>query len=214
MRNYLFKLLMLCCTLLVAGTAHAGLIGEQVTGGIYFASIPTNYFDPSNGYVPSGYLNTSGATVTIGTPAVEFGFLDGANLDTADFTDTQLTVTDHVYSNASNWEMTFLSTTPGLFQGLAKVGDNFPNGGITYSISGDTIELFWSGTGSSSGDFPFSATFDVQTSGVPEPATLFLLVPGLLVLGKFARRTRRYAAAGLPRQRSMPPSGGCVSGPC
>ncbi len=54
--------------LLAACSAHAGLIGQQVTGSLQFNGGGLNYFDPANPTVPAGYLNTSSPTVTIAVP--------------------------------------------------------------------------------------------------------------------------------------------------
>ena len=59
--------------LLATCSAHAGLIGKPVTGSLQFNGGGLNYFDPANPTVPTGYLNTSSPTVTIGDPAQEFG---------------------------------------------------------------------------------------------------------------------------------------------
>ena len=74
--------------------ARAGLIGTDVTGSAELNLIPINIFDPANGMVPLGYLNDDGTTVTIAEPAIEFGAQTSTNLFTANFTDTQLIVTD------------------------------------------------------------------------------------------------------------------------
>lgn len=176
----------LALALLAASSAHAGLIGEQVTGRISFGGGGTNYFDPANGYVPAGFLNVAGATVTIADPAQEFGFEDSANRDIADFTDSQLVISDEVFSSAASWLMTFTSVNAGLFQGLSLVTDNFTPG-LTYSLSGDTITIQWAGTNSEGN---FQAVFDVRTASVPEPGALSLLGAGLVALG-FCRRRKR-----------------------
>lgn len=165
----------------VCRPASAGLIGTSVTGSIMFDGNSTNYFDPAFGYVPPGYLNTAGTTVTIAEPAIEYGFLDGANQDTANFTASQLIVTDTVFSGASNWTMTFTDTA---FTGasFSKVSDTFTNGGVTGILVGDTITLTWAGTNSADG--LLTATFDVATSAVPEPSSIVLALTAVpLALG-------------------------------
>ena len=82
--------------------AWADLTGTQVTGSLQFSAPPPvgiNYFDPANQYVdgplgtfPGGSLNSSGTTVTISGTAVEFGYKDSDNTDSANFTGSQLTI--------------------------------------------------------------------------------------------------------------------------
>ena len=89
--------------LAVAPTCRAaGVTGTSVTGNLFFGSLPNNYFDPNNGFVPSGYLNTAGTTVSIASPAVEFGFNDGLNFDTANFSAFQFTLEDSVESGPAD----------------------------------------------------------------------------------------------------------------
>lgn len=173
----------------IAAPAQALLLGSQVTGEIYFLAGTTNYFDPANGFVPAGFLNTAGATVTIADPQKEFGFSDGANDDSADFTDQGFIITDNVKTSAFNWTMKF---TDSAFAGLSLIegGDNFPNGGVGCSLANTTITCNWAGT-EAIGDF--SASYRFETDGgtipTPEPASLTLL--GLGLAGIVARRRNR-----------------------
>jgi len=86
--------------LLLGSAARAdSLNGSSVSGSLTFAGSSSNNFNPSIGDVPAGYGNSSGTTVTIASPLVEFGdlallFGGDPNLDTADFTDTTLTISD------------------------------------------------------------------------------------------------------------------------
>lgn len=92
---------LLASSAFVATAADAALLGRQVNGTIQFGANPTNYYDPANGFVPGGFGNSGGQPVTIAA-GTEFGFQDGANMDTADFSDTQLTIRDVVFSNAAS----------------------------------------------------------------------------------------------------------------
>jgi hypothetical protein len=178
----------LCLGLLPLAAQGSGLTGSSVTGSLMFNGNPTNYFDPANGYVPSGYLNTMGPTVTIQAPAVEFGFDDTTNLDLTNFSASQFTVEDVVENSSGNAPFT-MTFTDSAFMGMTfnKVSDSFPNGGLTYAVTGDTITINWAGGPVNTND-DYTSTFTV----VPEPSTWATALVGLGLLGcalRF-RRTR------------------------
>ena len=181
----LMQVAVIAATLGISGQASAGMLGTQVTGLINFGSNPINYFNSTNGFVPGGCGNscTGAAPVAIGA-GTEFCFFDGANRDIADFSDTQLTISDTVFSGATNWHMAFTTLTPGLFGGLSLATEAF-NPDLTYNITGDTINIYWAGTGTAGSN---STTFNVNVTSVPEPTTLGLLGLGLLGLGFMKKR--------------------------
>ncbi len=192
-RKYSAILVTACITSLLASVpfrAKAQLGGTKVTGGIYFnyygSTFSPNGYDPANGNVPTAGSpeNMAGTTVAISDSALEFAFLDGYNYDTADFTDSTLTISDSVGTNgALPWRQTF--TDPAFNGFLAKVSDTFDDGGVTASILGDTITLNWGG---SAPDNVYTAVFDVgSVLQVPEPST-WALVAGGALLAAFARR--------------------------
>ena len=187
-------LVLLCgASLLVSAPlrAKAQLAGTDVTGSIYFnGGFTIDGYDPKNGAVPAGYENTAGTTVPISNTAVEFGFSDGYNFDTADFTSVTLTLTDQVNMNgAVPWQQTF--TDPDFSGVITKTSDTFDDGGVTASASGDTLTLNWAGTNAT--DVTYTAVLDVGSAlQVPEPSSWAMigLGAGLLVLSLHRRATR------------------------
>ena len=171
---------------LLSTPAWAVLVGSSVTGTLQFGGSGPNYFDPANGSVPGTTLNTSGITVTISASATEFGYLDSANNDLANFTATQLIVTDAVgATGASSWKMTFTSTA---FTGISLVSSNFS--GLTASFANNVITLVWGGT--STTGITYTAIYNVNTpdAAVPDGGSTALLLG--LVLVAVALATRRF----------------------
>jgi hypothetical protein len=154
------------------------LMGTAVGGQLYFDSDPTNYFDPANGFVPSGFQNHAGPTVVInGYPT--FGFNDSHNFDQADFTGNTLTISDEnqLFAGASNWKMIFTDNT---FASVSKISDTFANGGLSYNLVGDVLTVTWAGEDQSG--WNYHAVFDITTTSVSEPSSLLLLGAALLGL--------------------------------
>ena len=171
-----------------------GLIGSSVTGSLEFGST-TNYFDPTNGYVPtSGYENSAGTTVTVASPAVEFGFADSGNTDFTNFSATQFTVEDVLASTAGGTDNAFtMSFTDTAFTGLGflKATDSFPHGGLTYSLVGDVVTIHWGG-GTVSANDDYTSTFTMAV--VPEPSTWAAIAMGTGALVLVLLRKRRGMA--------------------
>ncbi len=154
--------------------AHAGsLTGDTINGSLTFCSLAGvgNVFTPTSGQAP-----------------VTFQYVDGSNTDTATFTGSQLKVEDQVVDMACGWGMTFNdATTP--FSSIILVSDNF-SPDLTYTLGPDgTISLEWAGVDSGPADY--TAVFALE--GVMEPATVPLLLVGLVGLG-LARLRRRPSA--------------------
>src|ERR1700733_7532596 len=131
MRSFLFAVFALTSGVLAPGMVSAAtLTGSSVSGQMLISDSPPNYFDPANGFVPSGYGNSSPHgpnNVTIGS-GVEFGYQDTANAITADFTGTGVTLQD-VSTSPLSVSISFLFTDT-LFAGatITAGSDNFPNG--------------------------------------------------------------------------------------
>jgi hypothetical protein len=178
----LFAIAVLC---LSASTLRADAIGTLVTGTLNFNGFgTTNYFDAANGFVPPGYGNSGGSiTVPIDSGIVEFGYNDTANLDTADFTGSSLTITDESFvGNSGGYTMTF---TDPAFTGFTAVDNEL---GLLYSFSGHTLTVtFPAGNikGTESSAFEFTSI-----TPIPEPGTLALMATGLLGAAVLIHRRR------------------------
>ncbi len=188
MRNMTYRFLPLAILFsALALPANASLVGTSVTGSLTFGRDRSNYFDPGYGFVPSGYLNVSGTTVTISNSAVEFGFNDGSSRISANFFDSQLTVSDLIETSgpSNSFQMIF---TDSAFTGqyLIPVSDSFPLAG--YSVVGDVMTLDYPGGNPAVGQ-TLNATFAVTP--VPEPSTLGLISISILAAFLLHRRARQ-----------------------
>jgi hypothetical protein len=151
---------------LTGGQVEAStIIGTQVTGVLSFIGYPQNFFDPINGRVPAGYLNVAGTAVIISSSAAEFGYDDGTAGITADFTDTQLTVTDSPYTTTKYNAIQLVLTDPA-FTSLSKLSDGFPGGGLSASLSAGAITLNWAG-GNLTNGVAAQAVFAVNAPPLP-----------------------------------------------
>ncbi len=154
--------------------AQAGNTGLAVTGTLAFGANGANggqSWSPQNTVIGAG---------------IEYSYADGANKDTADFSDTQLTIRDQVILNANGWEMTF--ATPGSFTSLSLVSSSFVPG-LTFSLAAGKVVVDWLGT--DTGPHDYVAVFNVGTApAVPEPETYALMLAGLGIVGFMARRRK------------------------
>src|SRR5262249_40158403 len=130
----LFVFAMVC--VLAGMQANAQLLGTTVNGQMLVSGNPPNYFDSTNGFVPAGFGNSSmpgNPNVVIANPLVEFGYMDGFNTISANFTGNTLTLTD--VSMGSTAPITY-KFTDTVFAGLnvAETSDNFLSGGATGSL--------------------------------------------------------------------------------
>lgn len=166
----------------------SSLIGTSVTGSLTFTGDPSNYFDPGYGFVPPGYLNVSGITVTVSSTAVEFGYDDGANRFTADFTANGLTLSDLVEISGANssFQMTFADTAFAK-QYLIPVSNSLPV--TSYSIAGDVIALNFPGGNVTAGQ---TLTDTFRIAPVPEPSNIgFVGLAMISAAGLWLKRVLR-----------------------
>ena len=178
---------------------NAALVGTSVTGSLTFDGDPSNYFDPGYGFVPSsGYLNIDGTTVLVSNSAVEFGFDDGASRITADFFDTQLTLSDLIESSGTNNSFQMIFADPAFAeQSLFPVSDSFP---FSYSsIAGNVLTLDYAGSTPIVGQ-TLTATFNVVPS--PEPSSAGIVFISVIAALAFllARNRRTTTSSGLRGQ--------------
>jgi hypothetical protein len=186
----------------VVGHAEAGLVGTSVTGDVEFPTFfgTTNYFDFGNGFVPSGFLNDSGTTVTISATEPEFGFASSLAKVSADFAADQLTISNQILELDPNGISTYIFTfiDPAfLGQSFKKLSDTFNDGGLTGSLSGDEITLTWSANGRVEPVATMGAVFQIgAASGVAEPSAWELMLLGFAGLGfGVYRRSRKEVTA-------------------
>jgi hypothetical protein len=181
MKNRLFTLSAVALLLsLWSLPAKATLVGTPVTGSLTFSELLSNYFDPGYGFVPAtGYLNISSTTVAISGSAVEFGFDDGLSRISADFSATEVTISDliELSGGTSGFRLTF---TDSAFTGkyLIAGSDSLPLSDD--SLVGDVITLDYPGGNPTQGQ-TLTAVFTIAS--VPEPSVLGLMfVSALLAL--------------------------------
>lgn len=172
---------------LPATSVRADLLGTQVSGTLNFGTSTVNYFDPANGYVPKRFKNYAGADhVTIGK-GIEFGYRDGVNRDTANFTAYRLTIRDKCLDGTDcdgNAPFTMTFTDPAFYT-IALVKDSL---GSTYGLDGDVLTIDFDGGRVKHGNAVAVFRFG-DVAPTPEPGTMALMSTGLLAgIGAIRRR--------------------------
>jgi hypothetical protein len=186
--------------LALGGQSVTGELISPVTGSI-------NYFDPTRGFVPPGFGNSSSATATISEGMIEFGFLQGGgtievpgiNSWVVDFKGDLINVRSII---SPSW-LTFglagveIRLTSVAFAGLtlSELSDTFGNGGFASSLSGNTISMVVGPACAVTTSCVWPALQEAQfrlagdSPGiVPEPGVLALLLAGIAGAGGFSRR--------------------------
>jgi hypothetical protein len=181
------KKVVFAAALAAALFASASAFATTITGSLQFGSGSPNFYDQANGFVPGGFGNTGGTAVAIGA-GTEFGFMDGANFDTANFTENSLVLTDVVSGGATNWTQIFTANSAGFFNSIALGDNNFS--GLTYGVANDTLTVNWVGT--EQRQATYAANFTFGGGAVPEPATWAMMILGFGLVGG-AMRSRRSA---------------------
>ena len=151
--------------MLRASPSFAGaLTGDTINGSLQFCTLGSggNQFTSPSGTAP-----------------VVFDWTDGANIDTAAFSDSQLTVQNQVLDVACGWGMTFQDLNAP-FATLELVSSDFS--GLTFDLTDGIISLSWTG---SSEQQTFTAVFNVE---VAEPSSLLMTGAGLLGVTLIRRR--------------------------
>jgi uncharacterized repeat protein (TIGR01451 family) len=181
-----------------------GLLDTQISSSYFSPSNPeTNLFDPAQGNVPASYLNAAGTTVTISEPAIEYGEQTDTALTTANFTATQLILTNTPIRSGLNLigasRFTFTNSAP--VTGFDLLSSNFADASSSTSLTGQSFTIDWGEFVASSS--PQIAIFDAITpqapANMPEPGTIQFLAfaSGVIIMYLLRRRAACFCLMSL-----------------
>lgn len=196
-RSTFLALLPVALVLFAAATpTKADLIGSSVSGQMQVSGGTVNFFDPANGFVPAGFGNSSSPDNVVIGAETEFGYMDGANTDTADFTGTSLTLQD-VSVLGGSVPVTFIFTDTAFLGATITQGtDSFPSL-VTADLTGDVLTLTMPSEAGNA-TWQDNLTINLVVVQTPEPGTLSLMLFGLGSLGLMIVM-RKHIARSLPQ---------------
>lgn len=188
----------LVCGVGLAAPAHAT---EVIAGSLIFGLEPANFYDPKNGFVPPGYGNESGPSITV---PETFGFADPTATITAVFTSNTLTITELASGTSflGGWVQTFDATgnLSDFFLGFKVVSDTFVGGlEVNSAPSDDTnnLTVSWAGdVKAAQQTVVISFSGGTSAAVVPEPSTWAMLLVGFAALGLAGLRAPRNCRPG------------------
>lgn len=167
--------------------ASADLAGTTVSGTLAtsIGAPPIgNLFDPAfngidgSGYVPSGFLNSSGPTVAISTSQVEFAHDGYGHAIQADFGADTLLITDTQQPSSTIPMVAFFYDPAFVGLNFAISSDTFPTGTSISHIFPDqiSIEIPDRGTGGS-----YSAVYTLLPVPEPGQARMFAIAASVML---------------------------------
>lgn len=173
------------CLLLAPGTAHAGLIGTTMSVAYDYPDDATVYSNAT--YSPSTFVIGSGVDTVV--------TVEGVTTISADFADAALHLVLNTRLDSPKWSassfngliFTVLSGSPGLTGADVTSTTMTGFGNSRVALSGDQIRIDWNGLSYEHGTV---VNIDFRVADVPEPASLTLLVSGVIGAGVLRRRHR------------------------